>query len=141
MAALDRLRAICLALPEASERRTWDSQTFRVREKIFAMHVGEGRAAALWCKAPQGVQELLIEADPDRFFRPPYVGPKGWIGVRLSPAPDWADVADLVSRSWRMTAPKRLAALSLPAPPPAPHPAAAPAPPAPVRRRSRAARQ
>jgi hypothetical protein len=138
MTALARLRAICLALPEATERRTWDSETFRVREKIFAMHVGQGPAEAFWCKAPAGVQELLVEADPDRFFRPPYVGPKGWIGVRLVPRPDWADIADLVARSWRMTAPKRL---SFPRPPPEPHPATAPAPRAPAPRRLRAGRQ
>ncbi len=70
----------------------------------------EGGAAALWCKAPRGVQEMLVEAAPERFFRPPYVGHKGWIGVVLDAATDWAEVAALVRRSWRMTAPKRLAA-------------------------------
>lgn len=83
---LARLRAICLALPEASERPTWDSRTFRVREKIFAMFTGSGD---LWCKAPKGTQEVLIAAAPERFFRPPYVGPKGWIGVRLNATTDW----------------------------------------------------
>lgn len=107
---LDRLRAICLALPEAIERDTWEHQTFRVREKIFAMHVTRDRPA-LWCKAPKGVQDLLLAADPERFFRPPYVGPKGWIGVWLDVQPDWAEVADLVARSWSMTVPKRLVSL------------------------------
>ena len=134
MTPLDHLRAICLALPEAIERRTWDCETFRVREKIFAMHVD----GAFWCKAPKGVQQLLVEADPERFFRPPYMGPKGWIGVRLAPAPDWTEIADIVVRSWRMTAPKRLIP---PSHPPGQHPADAPAPPAPARRRSRAARR
>ncbi len=114
-APLDRLRTICLALPEAEERATWDCQTFRIRAKIFAMHVpGRELGAAgtgLWCKAPKGVQQLLIEADTERFFRPPYVGPKGWIGLRLAGAVDWDEVAALVRRSWRMTAPKRLAAM------------------------------
>ncbi len=108
--ALDRLRAICLALPEAEERETWDSQTFRVRDKIFAMQRpgAERTGVGLWCKAPKGVQELLIEADPERFFRPPYVGPKGWIGVRLTGRVDWGEVDALVRRSWGMTAPNRL---------------------------------
>ena len=107
---LARLRALCLALPESEERQTWDSQTFRVRAKIFAMHVPNRPAAALWCKAPKGVQELLIEANPQKFFRPPYVGPKGWIGLHLTGRIDWPEVEALIQRSWRMTAPKRLAA-------------------------------
>jgi hypothetical protein len=111
-ATLARLRALCLALPEAEERLTWGSQTFRLRGRIFAMHVpATGADAALWCKAPKGVQQLLVEADPQRFFRPPYVGPKGWIGVRLASRVDWAEVDALVRRSWAMTAPKKLAAL------------------------------
>lgn len=114
-ATLKRLRLICLVLPEAEERTTWDTQTFRVRSKIFAMHVPvakpwRGNSAALWCKAPKGVQHLLVEADPIRFFRPPYVGPKGWIGLRLGVWTDWAEVDALVRRSWSMTAPRRLAA-------------------------------
>lgn len=117
MTGLTHLRTICLALPEAEERLTWDCQTFRVRAKIFAMHVPGGELGAagtgLWCKAPKGVQQLLIEAAPEIFFRPPYVGPKGWIGVRLDAATDWDEVAALVRRSWSMTAPKRLAS-SLP---------------------------
>ena len=110
MTGLIHLRTICLALPEAEERTAWDHQTFRVRDKIFAMFViRHGEAAGLWCKAPKGVQQLLVEAAPEIFFRPPYVGPKGWIGVRLDAATDWDEVAALVWRSWSMTAPKRLA--------------------------------
>ena len=107
-APLTRLRAICLALPEAIERETWDIPTFRVREKIFTMFTNDSGTPALWCKAPPGAQVILIEAAPDRFFRPPYVGHKGWIGIRLDNAVDWDEVADLVQRSYRMTAPKRL---------------------------------
>ena len=89
MTGLTHLRTICLALSEAEERTTWDHQTFRVRDKIFAMFViRHGGAADLWCKAPKGVQQLLIEAAPEIIFRPPYVGPKGWIGVRLDAATD-----------------------------------------------------
>lgn len=65
----------------------------------------------MWLKAPPGAQAVLVGADPDRFFVPPYVGHKGWIGMRLAPAPDWAEVGFLVRRSYRMTAPKRLAVL------------------------------
>lgn len=114
---LARLRTLCLALPEAEERETWNCQTFRLRGRIFAMHV-PGTApveAALWCKAPRGVQQLLVEADPARFFRPPYLGHRGWIGLRLAAPPDWPEVEALIRRSWSMTAPRRLAA-TLPPP-------------------------
>jgi predicted DNA-binding protein (MmcQ/YjbR family) len=108
----DRLRAICLALPEAEERETWGAPTYRVRDRIFAMERGDDGRASLWCKAPPGSQEVLVGADPDRFFAPPYVGPKGWIGVRLDDGPDWAEVEALVRRSYRLVAPRRLAALA-----------------------------
>jgi hypothetical protein len=113
-ATLTRLRAICLALPEAIERETWGIPTFRVREKIFTMFTSDGGTPSLWCKAPPGAQTILIEAAPARFFRPPYVGHKGWIGVRLDSAVDWNEVADLVLRSYQMTAPKRLLQVALP---------------------------
>lgn len=104
---LVRLRRICLKLPEAEERETWEHQTFRVRGKIFAMFVGRD-GPSLWCKAPPGVQAILTGADPARFFRPPYVGQKGWIGVRLNAGADWQEVAGLVRRSFAMTAPRKL---------------------------------
>jgi len=109
---LDKLRRICLAFPEAEERETWEEKTFRVRDKIFAMHIaadGDGRPA-LWCKAPPGNQTHLVEADPGRFFVPPYVGHKGWIGMWLDRKVDWQQVTVVVTRSYRLTAPKRLAA-------------------------------
>ncbi len=103
-----RLRSICLALPEAVERETWETPTFRVRDKIFAMVSSRDGVPSVWCKAPKGTQALLLEAAPDRFFYPPYVGHKGWIGVRLDVV-DHDELAFLIERSWRMTAPKRLA--------------------------------
>ena len=112
---LARLRAICLALPEAVEQETWEIPTFRVRAKIFAMYTPDDARPAFWCKAPPGSQTILIGADPERFFVPPYVGHKGWIGVHLDERPNWREIAGLVARSWRMTAPKRLA-ISLGAP-------------------------
>ncbi len=108
---LDRLREICLALPEAAEKETWGEATFRVRDKIFAVAgVEEGRTS-MSCKAPPGVQEMLVGADPRRFYRPPYVGHRGWVGVRLDAGTDWDQVADLVEESYRTTAPKKVAAL------------------------------
>ena len=111
---LDRLRALCLALPEAVEKGGVAEHTFRVRDKIFAMyqdnHHGDGRVA-VWSKAPRGLQEALVGSDPERFFVPPYVGHHGWIGVRLDRPVDWDVVAGIVEDGYRMTAPKRLVAL------------------------------
>ena len=107
----ERLRAICLALPRAEERETWGDPTWRVADKIFAMEKsGDGRVS-LWCKAPPGSQEILVGADSERFFVPPYVGHKGWVGMRLDDGPDWDEVAVLVRRSFALVAPRKLAAL------------------------------
>jgi len=110
---LHQVRQICLPLPEATEKPE-SRPAFQVRRKTFAMfmddHHGDGRVA-IWCKAPPGAQDVLVGADPDRFFVPPYVGPHGWIGIRLDVATegiDWGQVTDLVADSYRMTAPKRL---------------------------------
>ena len=107
-AGLARVRRICLALPEAEERETWETPTFRVRGKIFCMALLE--PLAIWVKAPRGSQELLIEAAPARFFRPPYLGHKGWVGVKLSGRPDWAEVEVLVRRRYSLIAPRGQAA-------------------------------
>ncbi len=118
---LPRLRALCLALPEAHEVEAWGEPTFRVRNKLFAMHAsaathhGAGRPAA-WVKAAPANQEMLVRADPGRYFVPPYVGAKGWVGVWLDGAPDWAALDDLLRDAYRRTAPKRLAAALDPAP-------------------------
>jgi hypothetical protein len=107
---IDRLRAICLALPEVTEKEAWGDPTFRVRDKIFAMEKrGDGRVS-VWCKAPDGSQHVLVNADPETFFVPPYVGHKGWVGMRLDRKPNWDEVAALVRRSYRLIAPKKLAA-------------------------------
>ena len=104
-----RLRRICLALPEAVEKETWDIPTFRVRDKIFAMHTSHDGRPTLCCKAPPGSQAILVGADAERFFVPPYVGPKGWIGIRLDACADWTEVAALIARSYSLIAPKRRA--------------------------------
>ena len=106
-----RLRTICLALPEAEERETFGGPTFRVREKIFAMETGRDGPPSFWCKAPPGSQAVLVGADPARFFVPPYLGSKGWIGMRLDGGPDWAEVEAIVRRSYRLIAPRKLAGL------------------------------
>lgn len=106
-----QLRTICLALPEATEQVTWGNPTFRVRGKIFAMPRQDDGRLSFWCKAPLGSQAILVGADPDQFFVPPYVGHKGWVGMRLEPAPDWDEVALLVRRSYGLIAPRRLASL------------------------------
>ncbi len=111
-ATLRRLREICLALPEATESvfGGHTTPTFRVRDKIFAMlpEQDDGEMA-VWCKAPAGAQAVLVGSDPERFFAPPYVGPKGWIGIRLGRGLDWDLVRDLIADSYRLVAPKRLA--------------------------------
>jgi predicted DNA-binding protein (MmcQ/YjbR family) len=108
LAPLIRLRRICLALPEAQEKTTWGISTFRVRDKIFATAHDRGTVC---CKAPPGAQAILVGVAPERFFVPPYVGHKGWIGIRLDRATDWDEVGALIRRSYRLTAPKRLAQL------------------------------
>jgi hypothetical protein len=110
---LARLRRLCLALPEAHEVEAWGEPTFRVRNKLFAMHAdasnhhGGGRPA-VWIKAAPGNQDLMVRTAPDRFFVPPYVGPSGWVGVWLDRAVDWDELAELLRDAYRMTAPKRL---------------------------------
>lgn len=110
---LERLRAICLALPEATEKEAWGDPTWRVRDRIFAMQKGnyEGGRPSLWLKAAEGAQAMLVDAEPARFFVPPYVGSKGWIGVYLDVGHmDWNMLGELVEESYRLIAPKRLAA-------------------------------
>ena len=110
-----RLRKLCLALPEAHEVEAWGEPTFRVRNKMFATyaspnnHHGGGRPA-VWCKAAPGNQALMVRAAPKRFFVPPYVGPSGWIGVYLDGDVDWSELAELLTDSYRLVAPKRLLA-------------------------------
>ena len=107
---LAELQAICLALPEATQQYTFESETFRVRGKIFAMHSVDNGEGAVWVKGRPGDQELFIAAAPDRFFKPPYLGPKGWIGIRFSDETDWDEVSDLVVTSYRLIAPKKVSA-------------------------------
>lgn len=111
---VERLREVCLALPESFEKIAWKTPTFRVdrnKGKMFAMFSDpEDGRPALWCKGEEGAQEALVSLDPERFFRPPYLGPRGWIGIYLDRRVSWKEVASLVSVSYRLVAPARLAA-------------------------------
>lgn len=110
-----RLRSICLALPEASERISHGEPTwFAGKGKVFAMldnHHHGGEHLSVWLPQPLGVQESLIEADPKRFFRPTYVGVRGWVGVVLDAKPDWGLVESLVRDAYVHVAPRKLLAL------------------------------
>src|SRR5215210_1426780 len=94
-AALEKVRSLCLALPETEEKLAWGAPTFRVRGRLFVMfadnHHGDGRIA-IWCNAPEGAQKDLVAADPKHFFVPPYVGVGGWIGVRVDQRLKWSAV-------------------------------------------------
>ena len=111
---LERLRRICLALPETTERLSHGEPTFFVRDKkvfvSYADHHHNDRLS-FWCHAPAGAQQALVESDPQRFFRPPYVGGRGWIGVYLDVERDeagWEEIAELVEDAYRMVAPRAL---------------------------------
>jgi hypothetical protein len=112
MTPLERLRALCMALPEVTEKVSHGEPTWFVRKSFvtFADHHHDDRLA-FWCAAPPGAQEELVAADPDRFFRPPYVGGRGWLGVYLDvPDVDWTEIAEIVTDAYRQVAPKRLVA-------------------------------
>ncbi|WP_217912935.1 MmcQ/YjbR family DNA-binding protein [Miltoncostaea marina] len=110
---LERVRALCLALPETSERPSHGRPAFFVRgRRCFVMflddHHGDGRLA-IWCAAPLGAQDELVETAPDRWFVPPYVGHRGWVGLRLDRDPAGAEVAAAVEDAYLAVAPVRLA--------------------------------
>lgn len=106
---LERLRALCLALPEVTEKVSHGEPTWFVRKTfvMYADHHHDDRLA-FWCAAPPGAQEELVAADPERFFRPPYVGGRGWLGVRLDRDPDWDEIAEIVRDAYREVAPRKL---------------------------------
>ena len=109
---LGKLREICLALPETSERLSHGAPTFFVREKraflmVLTNHHGDGRFA-IWCAAPDGMQRMLVEGDPERFFVPPYVGHRGWLGVRLDRGIHWDELAGIAEDAYAGVAPAKL---------------------------------
>jgi hypothetical protein len=113
---LERVREICLSLPEVTVSAE-GRPNFRVRDKSFAWYMDnhhESGMVALWCKSTPGDRDGLIAADPDRFFVPPYVGPSGWLGIRLDVGEvDWTEIRELLEESYRAAAPRRLAATLL----------------------------
>jgi hypothetical protein len=110
---LARLRELCLALPEATERMSHGEPTWFVRDKksfvTYADRHHDDRLA-FWCAAPDGAQRTLVASDPERFFVPPYVGQRGWLGVRLDVEVDWDEIAEIVEDAYRAVAPKKLVA-------------------------------
>ncbi len=113
-AVLERLRSLCAALPEVTEKLSHGSPTWFVKKTFVTWvddHHGDGNTG-MWCAAPPGAQEALVGSDDRRFFRPPYVGHRGWLGVRLvtpdGAEPDWDEVAELVEDAYRTVAPARL---------------------------------
>jgi len=111
---LERLRALCLALPEVSERVSHGEPAWFVRGKkqfvTLADHHHDDRLA-FWCAAPLGAQEALVGSDPEHYFRPPYVGHRGWLGVYLDVKVDWDEIGEIVVEAYRAVAPTKLAAL------------------------------
>lgn len=111
----DRVRDICMAFPEATERLSHGAPTWFVRDKsVFVTLWEHGHHdddfPHLWCAAPPGVQQELVGTEPDRYFRPPYVGARGWIGLRLDIAVDWVEVTGVCEDAYRTIAPKPLIA-------------------------------
>ncbi len=111
-AALDQLRVICAELPEVNERPSHHTPTFFVRDKKVLCHLWEDHhdvaGIYIWCPAQPGVQAELVDHEPDRFFVPPYVGHRGWIGVRVDIETDWDEIAEILADAFRVAAPKTL---------------------------------
>jgi hypothetical protein len=110
--ALTRVRNICLSFPETTEQEAWGEPTFRVRQKVFAMfaaagtHHGKG-FDSVWCKAALGVQEQLVRSDSAIYFVPPYVGVRGWVGIRIDQLEDF-QLRSHILESFCIVAPKRM---------------------------------
>jgi hypothetical protein len=114
---LERLRGICLGLPEVEERLSHGAPTFFVRGKrpfvmVLTDHHGDGRFA-IWCAAGDGIQRMLVDADSERFFVPPYVGHRGWLGMRLERTLNWDEVAGIVEDAYAEIAPAKLVAAAM----------------------------
>ena len=114
-ANLAKVRKICLSLPEAKEVEAWGAPTFRVRNKLFAMYALEGNhhhdgRPAIWIKSTHVNQDLIVSAEPERYFAPPYVGPSGWVGAYVDKKCDWKTVESILRDAYCLTAPKKLIA-------------------------------
>ena len=114
---LARVRKICLSLPETTERASHGAPSFFIRDKVCFVnymddHHDDGRLA-LWCASPPGMREGLVKAEPEHYFVPPYVGVRGWIGVRLDRGIDWDDVERVIREAYLAVAPKTIVATFL----------------------------
>lgn len=112
-AALERVRDICLALPRAIEKTSHGAPGFLIEKGRFFAYFwhdrhSDGRMAVIVKTSGVEEQDMLIEGDPDLYFRPPYLGPSGWVGLLVEEC-DWDHVADRIGRSWTLAAPARLA--------------------------------
>jgi hypothetical protein len=111
---LEQLRTVVAGFPEVNERPSHSTPTFFIGDKKVLVSLWEdhhdNKGIYIWCPAPPGVQEELVEREPDRFFRPAYVGHRGWIGMHLTVDPDWDEVAEMLKEAYRLVAPKTLAA-------------------------------
>ncbi len=110
---LPRLRALCMAMPEATERPSHGEPAWFLRDKklfaVYSNHHHDDRVA-FWCAAPDGAQRALVDMAPERFFSPPYVGHRGWLGVYVDVRQDWKMLAGLIEDAWRCVAPAALVA-------------------------------
>jgi len=109
---LETLHQMCMAYPGSEEifEGSVGDPVYKVSGKIYVMQHGMDGKSSIWIKAPKGVQEALIARDPDRYFRPPYVGHNGWVGTWLDVGIAWPEVEDLIDDAYRMTAKKGLVA-------------------------------
>lgn len=111
----ERVRQLCMDLPEVTERLSHGAPTFFIRDKktfvtVHHDHHGDG-IFGMWVAAPPGAQEALIGSNPARYYRPAYVGHRGWVGMRLEGAVDWDEVEGIIEDAYRTIAPKKLLAL------------------------------
>jgi hypothetical protein len=110
----DRIRSICMALPGVAEKLSHGAPAFFAgRQFLIVWRHGhhDHRFPHMWCAAPPGVQDELVTTEPDRFFRPPYVGGRGWVGVRLDGEIDWEEITSVCVEAFRTIAPKKLLAV------------------------------
>ena len=110
---LSRLRGLCMALPEVEERVSHGEPAWFIRGKrqfvTYADRHHDDRVA-FWCAAPEGAQQILTDAEPDRYFVPPYVGGRGWVGCYLDVEVDWDALEEIIVDAYVTVAPARLAA-------------------------------
>jgi hypothetical protein len=111
---LAKVRDLCLSFPGANERPSHGSPCFFIQKgrsflSMVDNHHYDGRFA-LWCAAPDGMQRMLVDSAPDHYFVPPYVGPQGWVGVRLDRSATWDEIASVIENAYLAKAPEKLVA-------------------------------